>query len=378
MENFTVYNPTKVLFGTGIIKSLGTETKSYGSKALLVYGKGSVKKYGYYDQVVDQLKQSGIEIVEYEGIKPNPILEDVEAASALGRKEAVDVVVAVGGGSVIDSAKIIALGIANNENTWDYMTQKKKPEITLPLIAILTLAATGTEMNAAAVVQNHATGEKIGYAHPLNFPKASFLDPSFTITVPANYTAFGIVDLIAHALELYFGKGDASLTDRITFSIIQDAMDWGPKLLSDLSNVEMRANIMLDAMAALNGITAYGKQSGDWGVHMLGHEMSLLFDTPHGASLSIVYPAWLKVHKEIIPDRIIKLGTALFGVDNVDATISGLEDFFKQIGSPIRLSEINIDATMANDMLKQYKNNEINGVNLPLAAHYQKLIELML
>ena len=136
-------------------------------------------------------------------------------------------IVALGGGSAIDSAKIIALGIANNENTWDFLTHKKKPQLTIPLICVLTLAATGTEMNAAAVVQNNATGEKLGYVNELNFPKEAFLDPAFTKTVPKNYTAYGIVDLIAHALEAFFGQGEPSIIDQITLSIIKDAMQWG-------------------------------------------------------------------------------------------------------------------------------------------------------
>lgn len=378
MENFITYNPTKVRFGVGVVSDLGSETKNYGTKALLVYGKGSVKKYGYYDQVMDVLRAANVEVVEYGGIKPNPVLEDVEQAAALGRAHQVEMVVALGGGSVIDSAKIIALGIANNEPTWDYMTHKKTPQKSIPLIAILTLAATGTEMNAAAVVQNHETGVKTGYVHPLLFPKVSFLDPAYTLTVPADYTAYGITDLIAHALELYFGKGEPPLTDRITFSIISDAMHWGPQLLDDLSNVELRGHIMLDAMAALNGITSYGKAGGDWGVHMLGHEMSLLFDTPHGASLSIAYPAWLKVHKDIIPDRISKLGKALFGVETADETIQKLEDFFSSIKSPVRLSEIGIDRQQADTILRQYEKNQINGAHFPLVNHYAKLLDYML
>ena len=213
MENFTVYNPTRLHFGVNIINKLGTTVKQYGKRVLLVYGKGSVKKYGYYDHVVSQLQESGLEIFEYLGIKSNPIIEDVEKATTLGKQNNVDVIVALGGGSVIDSAKIISLGIASNENPWDFMTWKLTPQKAIPLVTVLTLAATGTEMNAAAVIQNHSTGQKVGYVNPLMFPKDSFLDPSFTVTVPKNYTSYGIVDLIAHSLEAFFGQGEPSLID---------------------------------------------------------------------------------------------------------------------------------------------------------------------
>jgi alcohol dehydrogenase YqhD (iron-dependent ADH family) len=376
--NFTAYNPTRLHFGEGCVEKLGEKSLKYGNKALLVYGQGSVKKYGYYDTVKKQLNLSGIDVVEYSGIKPNPVIEDVEAAAELGRLNKVDMVVALGGGSVIDSAKIIALGIANNEYTWDYLTHNKKPQKTVPLICILTLAATGTEMNAAAVVQNHSTGEKLGYVNELNFPKEAFLDPRFTLTVPKDYTAYGIVDLVAHALEAYFGKGEPELIDQITFSIIKDAMLWGPKLLDNLQNLEYRANIMLDATLALNGLTSYGKKGGDWGVHGIGHEISLLFDTAHGATLSIGYIAWLKLHMNRIPERIIKLGENLFDVKTVDETIFKLEEFFSSINSPVRLSQIELDDINRQNLLIQMNKNNVSGMNHTLSGKDRRqLVELM-
>jgi len=379
INNFTAYNPTRLHFGQGTIEKLGKFTKEYGKKALLLYGKGSVVRYGYYDQVRDQLANAGIKVVEYSGIKPNPVIEDVRKASSLAKKESVDVIVALGGGSVIDSAKIIALSVANGEDGWDIMKHKVKSEKALPLVCVLTLAATGTEMNAAAVVQNHETGEKIGYVNPATFPKESFLDPSFTVSVPRNYTAYGIVDLIAHALEVYFGEGEPSVIDDFTFAIIKDAMKIGPKLLQEPDNVELRASIMLDATLALNGITSYGKKGGDWGVHSIGHEISLLFDTPHGATLSIAYPSWLKLHKERCPERIIKLGKNLFGVDTVDDTIEKITEFFSSIQSPVKLAEADVKADQRNAILKQMNENEVSGVNYQLSAKDRvQLVDLML
>ncbi len=168
----------------------------------------------------------------------------------------------------------------------------------VPLIAVLTLAATGTEMNPVAVLQNPGTREKIGFRNDAMYPTHSFLDPAYTLSVPANYTAYGIVDLVAHCLEAWFGEGDATLSDRFVLSIIKEALEYGPALMADLSNYELRARIMWAATNALNNMTMYGRVSGDWGVHALGHVLSFLYDTPHGASLSIMYPAWMKTYAE--------------------------------------------------------------------------------
>ena len=308
MENFTAYNPTKLHFGKGVTDTLGETVLEYGKKVLLLYGKGSIQQNGIYDTVVKQLKSAGVEIFEYSGIKSNPLVDDVSEAAQIGKLDHIDVIVAVGGGSVIDSAKITALSIANNTDPWAIMKYKVKPTKTIPLIAVLTLAATGTEMNGAAVLQNHKTNEKIGYVSSLNYPKHSFLDPEFTYSVPRNYTAYGIADLIAHALEAYFGEGDATLSDRFVVAIIKEAMQYAKPVLENPESYEYRAKIMWAATTALNGMTSHGRKGGDWGVHDIGHNISYLFDTPHGATLTIAYPAWLKIQKDRIPERIFKLG----------------------------------------------------------------------
>ena len=232
MDNFIAYNPTKLHFGRGVVNDLGRYASELGKKALLVYGGGSVLRNGSYQDTRSQLEQQGIEITEYKGIKPNPVVDAVEEAAKMGREVGVEMVVAVGGGSVIDSAKIIAMCIANPYDPWNVMLGKHNPSEALPLIAVLTLAATGTEMNGVAVLQNLETKEKIGFRHELMYPVHSFLDPAYTQSVPANYTAYGIVDLIAHCLEAWFGKGDATLSDRFVISIIQEGMKYGPALMN--------------------------------------------------------------------------------------------------------------------------------------------------
>ena len=221
MVNFTVYNPVRLVFGNQIKDELGPCLKKFGMNILLIYGKGSVKKYGYYNQIMNVLASGGFKVTEFSGIKPNPVINDVRAAVKLGKEKKVDVVLALGGGSVIDSAKIVSLGLQTEIDPWEFMTWRIQPEKATPLVTILTLAATGSEMNSAAVIQNHETGEKLGLVNELLFPKTSFLNPEFTLSVPKNYTAFGIVDLIAHSLESYFGEGEPSITDSFTFSIIK-------------------------------------------------------------------------------------------------------------------------------------------------------------
>ncbi len=377
MENFIAYNPTKLHFGRGVMDGLGKAITEYGNRVLLVYGGGSIKHNGIYDKAIEQLKSIHAEIFEYSGIKPNPLVEDVDAAAKLGRENKVDVILAIGGGSVIDSAKIISITIPVNHSGWDFYAGKAQPEVAIPLVSVLTLAATGTEMNPFAVVQNKATQQKLGYGHDLIYNKHSFLDPENTFSVPKNYTAYGIADLQAHCLEAYFGAGEATLSDKIVFAIMRDGIEHGEALLSDLKNYNLRATIMYDATMALNKMTMYGRVSGDWGVHSIGHILSLLYDTPHGASLSIVFPAWMKFHKDIIPERIAFLGKHVFEVDGVDETILAFENYFQSIECPIRFSEIANGNENKTDVLKAMNENKVGGANHPLSNEdHAKILDL--
>jgi alcohol dehydrogenase YqhD (iron-dependent ADH family) len=368
MENFIYYNPTALHFGKGVLDKLAETVKKYGNRVLLVYGKGSIKKNGLYDKIIQQLKLSGIEVVEYGGIKPNPVVGDVDAAADLGRKNAIDVILAVGGGSVIDSAKIISITIPVNHSAWNFYTYRAKPLTSVPLIAVLTLAATGTEMNPFAVLQNEETGRKDGYRSELIFPRHSFLDPEITYSVPANYTAYGISDLIAHCLENYFGSGDCSLSDRFIFSIISDAVEWGPKLMDNRTGYNERAAIMYDATMALNLLTSNGKSGGDWGVHGMGHILSLLYDVPHGASLSILFPAWMKVIRNRAGDSIAKLGENVFGLKDSDEAINAFISFFQKIGSPVSLKEVGIGVEKHDTIISHWIRNKAEGSQFKLSG----------
>jgi len=380
MENFVLHNPVVLHFGQGVVAKIGKAAKEYGQKALVVYGKGSVKQNGAYQATIDSLKSAGIEYVDYPGIKPNPIIEDVDKAAALARETGCDMIVAIGGGSVIDSAKVIAITIPANHSGWDFMVGAKKPMQAVPVLGVLTLAATGTEMNSVAVVQNDAVSKKVGYGHKLMFPKHSFLDPQFTCSVPADHTAYGIADLIAHSLELWFGNGDASLSDRFIIAIIQEALKHGPELMNNLTDYTLRAKIMYAATCALNGMTLPGKKTGDWGVHDIGHSMSVKYDLAHGASLTIAYPAWLKLQKQRIPERITSLGMALFHTDNPEDTIYKFEHFFKLIGCPIRLSQAGIKTTETEleNLAALMIQNRVNGQNHKLSdTDLKTVVKLM-
>ena len=361
MENFIAYNPTQLHFGKGVVKTMAGHLRPFGKKVLFMYGKGSVMKNGSYHDTLEQLKKVNAEVIEFNGIKPNPLASDVDDAAKLGIENNIDLIVAVGGGSVIDSAKITAICIANKTEAWKVMKGRAMVRTAIPLVGVLTLAATGTEMNAVAVLQNNETKEKIGYRHPSIFPAHSFLDPTYTQSVPENYTAYGTIDLIAHAMEAYFGDGEASLSDRFVYAIIQEAIENGPKLMKDLENYDLRARIMWAATNALNGLTGYGRVNGDWGVHGLGHILSFLYDTAHGASLSIIYPAWLKKMKERIPERISEFGKAVFNVEGADATIEALTDLFRLHGSPVTMEEEGLGREKFDEILSLMNTNNASG-----------------
>ncbi|MEI7981171.1 MAG: iron-containing alcohol dehydrogenase [Bacteroidota bacterium] len=380
MENFTAYNPTTLHFGKNVLTSLVPTLELYGKKVLLVYGAGSVKKSGLYDRILTLMNYAGLEVFEYGGIRPNPVIEDVDAAAETGRKNKVDVILAVGGGSVIDSSKIISVTIPSGHGGWDFFNGKATAVKAIPLVAVPTLAATGSEMNPFAVVSNHAVGLKSAFGSPLTFPKHSFLDPGLTLTVPRNYTAYGIADLIAHCFEAWFGIGETTLTDQFVISIVKEAMEYGPKLIDDLQNYELREKIMFAATMALNGTTMYGRSTGDWGVHSAGHTLSLLYDVPHGASLTIVYPAWMKHFRDRISGRIAQIGSALFNADlTTDQSIAKIENFFTSIGCPTRFSDLSITGDPTKSIFDAMVNSKVNGGNIKMKEEdYKALISLYL
>jgi len=372
MENFVIYNPVKLRFGKGVLEHLPKSAARHGKRILFIYGKNSIKESGLYQQIIQLL--NGFEIIEYQGIKSNPVIEDVNKAAALGREKNADMILAVGGGSVVDSAKVISAAMHYEGNAWDIMKGLHTPEKATPLLAVLTLAATGTEMNPYAVVQNHKTQEKIGWGCPFTYPVESFMDPMLTTTVPKDYTAYGIADMIAHSLEAYFGAGKSQLSDAFVIANIREIIEAGLPLLEDLQNYDLRARIMHAGTVALNGTLTQGKLFADWGVHDIGHILSLLFDMPHGTSLTIAYPAWMRFQSETLADKITFLGKGIFGVDSVEETIEAFEKLFTQLSCPIRISEWGISPEEKPNILKLFIKNQVNGLAHELSDEDRKAI----
>ncbi|HPF01547.1 MAG TPA: iron-containing alcohol dehydrogenase [Bacteroidales bacterium] len=343
MENFIWNIPTQMHFGTDVCLKIRTILPIFGHKVMLLRGGESTVKNGIRAKMLTELNSAGVEWIEFSGIKSNPEIEETRAAVEMGRGFRPDVILAVGGGSVIDTAKAVAAAIPVDNDPWDLYTGKLKPKTAIPVIAVLTLAATGTEMNPFSVMQNRAEGIKTSFMSRLVAPKYSFLDPAFTVSVPRTYTAYGISDLVAHAMEAWFGEGDASLADRFVVAIIQEAIEYGPRLLKEVDNVDMRARIMFAATCALNELTMFGRKSGDWGVHGLGHVFSLLYGIPHGATLSAIFPAWMKHVATRDSARIAEFGKAVFGVSGVDQTIDRTVQMFRSFLSPTNLGELKIE-----------------------------------
>jgi alcohol dehydrogenase YqhD (iron-dependent ADH family) len=384
MENFERYNPTKIVFGKDVIDGICNDIAPVGKKALIVIGKGSVKRNGLYARVVSLLNICGLEHQTFEGIKSNPVYQDADAAVQQAKAFGADMIIAIGGGSVIDTAKAVAMGFYVEHSVWDFYLHRIQPIKALPVFAILTLAATGTEMNPFTVLQDNEGGRKWGFGSTLLHPKVSYLDPSFTTSVPADYTAYGVSDLIAHCLEQFFGKGDSPLTDLHTASVIRLAIEYGLKVKDQPEDYDTRANIMWLATNALNGSLTAGKNGGDWACHGFEHSLSVLFDIAHGAGLSIVFPAWLKHLQPNIQDKLAYLAKHVFGKDSGDtskdaaAFIAKLEDFFKQIGTPIRLSEVAILPSSKQNILDNFKLNNVNGQVYKLTtADHAAILDLM-
>jgi alcohol dehydrogenase len=351
LENFTFYNPTKLIFGKGQLEQLKTEVPRYGKKVLLVYGGGSIKRSGLYDQVISVLNEIGATVFELSGVEPNPRITTVRKGIEICKQEGIEFLLAVGGGSVIDCTKLIAAGAKYDGDAWDIVIKKAFATDALPFGTVLTLAATGSEMNAGSVITNWETNEKYGWGSPVTFPKFSILDPVNTYTVPKDQTIYGICDMMSHTFEHYFHLEDhTEYQDRMCESLLLTVMETAPKLLADLENYEYRATILYCGTMALNGILNMGYR-GDWATHNLEHAVSAVYDIPHGGGLAILFPNWMKHNLKVKPERFAKLAERVFGVSLEGKTLeeAGLEgieklrEFWNSIGAPARLADYNID-----------------------------------
>ena len=350
MKNFVFHNPTKILFGTDTIPSIGNESGVFGNKALMVYGLGSIKNNGIYSQVTDSLHKAGITIIEHGGVKSNPVLSHVHQGIALAKENTVEVIVAVGGGSVIDSAKAIAAGALVEHDVWKFFIGKKSIKDALPITTVLTLAASGSEMNSGMVVTNEETNQKFGFANKHLHPKVSILDPTATFSVSPAYTAYGAVDAIAHVLEYYFTNQEpyTPVQDHFMEGLVISCMDSCNRVLQNLEDYDARADLMWAATLALNGLTAAGLGKTGFPMHMIEHSLSALYNVAHGAGLSVVIPGWMVFQTQRNPEKLAQFAQRVFGITSGNAEkkaskgIQALHSWFLKIKTPTNLADLNV------------------------------------
>ena len=366
MNSKFVYDiPTRVYFGENQLVNLGKELSAYGKKVLLVYGGGSIKKSGLYDNVTAEIKKSGLEIFELSGVDPNPRISSVREGAAICKKENIDVLLAVGGGSVIDCTKYIGAAAYYAGDAWDILEQKTDVTQCLPIITVLTLAATGSEMDSGGVISNPETNDKIGLLFPVMQPKVSFLDPTVTYSVSQYQTACGSADIMSHIIEVYFNmNNDLYMLDSFMEGLMKTVIKYAPIAMKELDNYEARANLMWTSSWAINGFVNGGKMQA-WSCHPMEHELSAYYDITHGLGLAILTPRWLEYClDETTVSKYYQFGVNVFGIDPslspmevAKESIKRLSDFlYHTLGLKNTLTEIGIDdskfALMAEKAIK--------------------------
>ena len=360
MLNFTHHIPTIVYFGKGQAQALCEELEKRAKKVLIVTGQGSVKKHGIFDDVISQVKKAGVSSVELPGIKPNPRLKSVRKGIEICKKESIDFVLAVGGGSVIDCSKAIAMGVKHNGDVWDFFTKDIPCADALPVGTILTLAATGSEMNGNTVITKEDTQRKLAYFSALLKPAFSILDPEYTYSVDKYHTAAGVVDIMVHVFEQYFSQATAAyVQDRMAEGLLKTCIKYGPVVCKEPRDYEARANILWTGSLALNDLTGEGKDH-DWGCHAIEHELSAVYDISHGAGLAIIVPNWMKyVLSNKTANKFVEYGVNVWDVEKdkdkteiANEAIEKTRQFFNSLGLPSRLSEVNISDEKFQDMAK--------------------------
>ena len=349
MLNFTHEIPTKLYFGEGQIRRLDELLRPFGRRVLLAYGGGSIKRIGLYNAVKKILEEGGYAVTELSGIEPNPRIGSVRRGVELCKKNEIDVILAVGGGSTIDCCKAIATGVYYDGDLWEMVASRHGLLKALPLVDILTLAATGSEYDPGGVISNPETKEKLGNVY--TYPAASICDPTYTYSVSAYQTAAGTADIMSHIFEGYFSRtADSSLSDYIAEGILKTAIQYLPVALSEPTNYEARANLMAIASVACSGIPAYGKQGTGWPCHAMEHELSAFYDITHGVGLAILTPRWMRFILKKDPScawRFVRFSKNVWGLSGDDETlatagIDALETFFRNVGIPMTLSELGI------------------------------------
>jgi alcohol dehydrogenase YqhD (iron-dependent ADH family) len=387
MKSFEFYNPTRLIFGKGQLEKLKREVGNYGKNVLLVYGGGSIKRAGLYDKVIGYLNEAGANVTELAGVEPNPRLSTVHKGVDLCKTNNIDLILAVGGGSVLDCAKAIAVGAKYDGDMWDFAQRKAVPTDALPLGTVLTMAATGSEMNSGSVITNTETQEKLGWGSAYSFPAFSILDPENTYSLPKDQTVYGVVDMMSHVLEHYFhAEENTDIQDGFCESILRGVIDAGPKLINDLQNFELRSTVMYAGTMALNGVVNMG-YNGDWATHNIEHAVSAVYDIPHGGGLAILFPNWMQHNLQVNPARFAKLAVNVFNVDPTGKSdeevanegIQALRDFWTSIDAPSRLADYEIDDSQIDVMVdKAMKFGAFGNFNKLEAEDVRKIYSMSL
>ena len=389
MLDFTYSIPTKIHFGKDALDFVGEEVKKYSNKVLLTYGGGSIKKNGVYDKVVKELKNSGVEIFELSGIEPNPRIDSVRKGVEIIKENNIGAILAVGGGSTIDASKFMAAGACADFDPWEFISKKKPMSPAIPLLSVLTMAATGSEMDNGGVITNPETKEKLSSGHPDTRPKVSFLNPEITYSVSKYQTACGSSDILSHIFENYFNQDESMyMLDRIMESLMKTVIKYGPIAVKDPNNYEARANLMWASSWAINGFVSSSSKS-EWTVHPIEHELSAFYDITHGLGLAILTPRWMEyVLNETTAHKFYDLGVNVFDIDkNLDqmevakkAIEKVKEFFFETLGLDSNLKKINIDEKYFDQMSKKAcgEKGKINGFIELSPADVRKIYEMCL
>ena len=366
MENFVFKNETKVIFGKDTENSVGAECSRYGSKILLHYGGGSIKRSGLYDRVKLSLEASGLDVIELGGVKPNPRLSLVKEGIEICKKHNIDMILAVGGGSVIDSGKAIGIGVYHSGDVWDFYDGKATAEKMLPVGVILTIPAAGSETSISSVITKEDEKLKRGCGADCMRPEFAIMNPELTFSLPDYQTACGISDMLAHIMERYFTPSkNTDLSDRLCEAAMKSVINNAYALLKEPNNYDTRAEIMWNGTIAHSDLIGMGRV-GDWASHGMEHEISALTDIAHGAGLSIIFPAWMKYVYSENPKRFLQFSTRVFNIEEnfedqsetVLRGIEALENFYKMLNLPIRFSDVDFDIEKIEDMADKFTHDD--------------------
>ena len=388
--NGFVYNiPTKVYFGENQLGHLGEELKKFGKRVLLTYGGGSIKRSGLYDRVIEELHKANLEVFELSGIEPNPRIESVRKGVAICKEQGIDVLLAVGGGSTIDATKFMAAGACVEHDAWEFFGANAKPiDEALPIVTILTLSATGSEMDTAGVISNLETGDKLGRLAPALLPRVSFLDPTLTYSVSKYQTACGAADIMSHIMEVYFNtQEDLFMLDCFMEGMLKTVVKYAPIAVAEPENYEARANLMWTSSWAINGFINGGKRKA-WSCHPMEHELSAVYDITHGLGLAILTPRWMEYClDETTVDKYVQYGVNVFGIDAkldkmeiAKRSIKLTEEFlFEKLGLQRTFTEVGIKredfAMMAK---KACRYGDIKGFKTLTPADVEAIFEMCL